>query len=378
MNRIHRLEELGQSVWLDFLDRELLTSGELTRMIHQDGIRGVTSNPTIFQKAIAGSSAYDDLIRAAPPGESEASILEKVMVRDLTLACDRLRPVYNATDGADGFASIEVEPTRAGDTAAQVEQAARLWAAVDRPNLMVKIPGTRPGVPAIQSCIAHGININVTLLFSVSRYREVIEAYLMGLERRVAANQPVDRVASVASFFVSRIDTKLDKHLDALPNALRGAAGALRGQIAIANAKIAYEKYEEILESDRWKALAAKGARPQRLLWASTSSKDPLYADTYYPDALVAPLTIDTMTRETLRAYLDHGNPEVRIATNREIAHRQMRDLAALQIDLTSETDALETEGIASFTDSFQSTLRAIAEKRARRRGAGAAVVFRR
>ncbi len=364
MNRIHRLEELGQSAWLDFIDRDLLLSGQLQRMIAEDGLRGVTSNPTIFQKAIASSSAYDDLIAAAPPNESDASVLERVMVRDLTLACDNLRSVYRASNGADGFASIEVAPTLAGDTGAQVEQARRMWAAVDRPNLMVKIPGTRAGLPAIERCVADGLNINVTLLFSLARYREVLDAHLRGLERRAAAGERVDVGASVASFFVSRVDTKVDKLLDALPNALCGAAGALRGQIAIANARIAYEEYERVMETDRWKALAAKGARPQRLLWASTSSKDPLYPDTYYVEGLIGPNTVDTMTLETFRAYLDHGQPEVRIRANLKMAHRQMHELAKLQIDLAKATEQLENEGVASFSESFQRSLRAIAQKR--------------
>jgi transaldolase len=364
MNRIDRLEELGQSVWLDFLDRRLLLSGELRRLIEVDGVRGVTSNPTIFQKAIASSDAYDDLIRSAPRSETEASLLERIMVRDLALACDELRPVYDSSQGADGFASIEVNPKLAGDTAAQVEQARALWTAVDRPNLMVKIPGTRPGLPAIHSCLVHGININVTLLFSCSRYREVIEAHLHALERRLAANERIDHIASVASFFVSRVDTKLDKHLDALPNAVRGAAGSLRGQIAIANAKMAYEEYERILASDRWKALAAHGARPQRLLWASTTPKDPTYSDTYYVDALIGPSTIDTMTLETLNAYLDHGQPEVRINADRKRAHQQLTDLTSLQIDLAEATEHLEDEGVAAFSESFRKSLHAIGQKR--------------
>jgi transaldolase len=366
MNTIQRLQSLGQSAWLDFLDRELLRSGELQRLIEEDGARGVTSNPTIFQKAIAGSNEYDAFIAASPATESDAGILERLMVRDLALACDKLRAVYEASEGADGFASIEVDPNLAGDTAGQIEQATRLWAAVDRPNLMVKIPGTRPGLPAIVSCLAHGININITLLFSVSRYREVMEAHLKALERRVAANQRIDHIASVASFFVSRVDTAVDKALDALPNALRGAAGALRGQIAIANAKIAFEEHERILQSDRWKALANRGARAQRLLWASTSPKDPLYADTYYVEALIGPNTIDTMTRDTLRAYLNHGQPAARLAANRPMAHRQMQDLRALGIDFARVAEQLEREGVASFSESFEKSLGAIAQKRRR------------
>lgn len=364
MNRIQRLEELGQSAWLDFIDRKLLVSGGLDRMIADEGLRGVTSNPTIFQKAIASSSDYDALIQQAPPSEPDASVLERLMVRDLTAACDKLRPVYDRTDGADGFASIEVAPSVAGDTAATVEQALRLWTAVDRPNLMVKIPGTRAGLPAIESCLAHGININVTLLFSVSRYREVIEHHLRALERRVASNEPIQRIGSVASFFVSRVDTKVDKALDMLPNALQGSAGALRGQIAIANAKIAYEEFLHIAASPRWQRLAAKGARPQRLLWASTSPKDPAYPDLYYVEALIGPQTVDTMTLDCFRAYLDHGQPEVRLPRNIELAHKQIAALATLAIDFDRILEQLEEEGVALFAESYAKALSSIAEKR--------------
>jgi transaldolase len=364
-NRIQTLAALGQSAWLDFLDRRLLLSGELRRMIDVDGLRGLTSNPSIFQKAIATTSDYDALIREAPPSESHASILERIMIRDLGDACDELRSVYDATRGADGFASIEVDPRIANDTAAQVEQAKRLWDAVHRPNLMVKIPATRPGLPAIESCLAHGVNINITLLFSVNRYREVIEAHLRALEKRVALGAPIDGIASVASFFVSRVDTKIDKLLDAMPNALRGAAGSLRGQIAIANAKLAYEEYERIIASERWKALAQKGARPQRLLWGSTSPKDPLYADTYYVEALVGRDTVDTMTREVFRAYLDHGEPAERLTRDRDRAHAQIAKLEELAIDLERITDQLEEEGIEAFVKAFRESVSAIEKKRA-------------
>ncbi len=368
MNRIQRLAELGQSAWLDFLDRRLLTSGEFRRLVERDGLRGVTSNPTIFQKAISGTSDYDAFVRGAPPSESDASVLERLMVRDLALACDVLLPAYEESGGTDGFASIEVDPTIASDTAAQVEQATRLWRAVNRPNLMVKIPATRAGLPAIESCLAHGININVTLLFSVSRYREVVEAHLRALERRAHANQRLDHVASVASFFVSRVDTKIDRLLDARRDALRREeAESLRGRIAIANAKIAYEAYERVVASDRWGALAARGAQSQRLLWGSSSPKDPRYADTYYIEALVGPDTVDTMTLEGVRAYLDHGKPELRITKDRDLAHSQLEQLEDLDVKLDRITDQLETEGVTAFTESFRRSLQAIAEKRSAR-----------
>lgn len=366
-NRLRRLEDLGQSVWLDFIDHNLLESGELGRLIEEDGLSGVTSNPTIFQKAIAGSTDYDDVIASAEPSDTDAAVFERLMVRDLTLACDALRPVYDASGGRDGFASIEVSPSLAGDTDAQIEQASRFWRAVDRPNLMVKIPGTPAGVPAIEACLARGININITLLFSVPRYREVLEAYLCALEQRVAKGQPIDRVASVASFFVSRVDTKVDQALDGMDGAERDVARELRGTIAIANAKLAYEHYESVIESDRWRALADKGARPQRLLWASTSTKDPSYPDTYYLDALAGPDTVDTMTPASIRAYLDHGEPEARIAQDLEGARRQMEQLGEVGIDFAEVARELEEEGIASFAKSFNQAVASIQDKRAPR-----------
>ncbi len=333
-------------------------------MIAEDGVRGLTSNPTIFQKAIAASDAYDDIILNASPSESDASVLERIMVRDLRAACDELRPVYERTNGADGYASIEVDPILAHDTQGQITQAKRLWNAVGRPNLMVKIPATRAGIPAIEQSLADGSNVNVTLLFSVARYREVVDAFLRALERRVDAGQPVHRVASVASFFVSRVDTKLDPLLDVLPNSLRGAAGSLRGEIGIANAKLAYEEWERIFDSGRWKALVLEGARPQRLLWGSTSPKDPAYSDTYYVEELIGRDTVDTMTLDGFRAYLDHGEPEQRLDKDRELAHEQMTELTHLQIDLANITDELEDEGVRKFVDSYRGSLKAISEKR--------------
>jgi transaldolase len=366
MSPLERLAELGQSVWLDFLDHELLVSGELEQRITRDGVSGMTSNPTIFQKAIAGSAAYDDLIRRSQSSEPVSSVLERIMVTDIRAACDRFRAVYESTEGGDGFVSIEVSPAAARNTQRSVEEARRLWNAVDRPNLMVKIPGTREGLPAIRRCLADGININITLLFSVRRYAEVAEAYLGALEARLAKGERIDRVASVASFFVSRVDSKVDRALDAIPNALAGAAEALRGQIAIANAKVAYDHYEGLVASDRFRALAARGARPQRLLWASTSPKDPAYSDVYYVEALIGGDTVDTMTPETLRAYLEHGHPEPRLTRARDLAHRQLAALAPLAIDFPAITEALEDEGVRAFADSFQKAIDVITEKRRR------------
>lgn len=370
MNPIHHLWELGQSAWLDFIDRALLTSGELTRLIQRDGLRGLTSNPTIFQKSIAASAAYDELILGAPPPDTEAAILERLMVRDLALACDRLRPVYDSAGGVDGFASIEVAPSLARDTAGSIEQARRLWNDVSRPNLLVKIPGTREGLPAIERCLAEGININITLLFSVPRYLEVVEVYLRALETRIAQGKPIDRIASVASFFVSRVDTKVDTALDALQGSRQECGRDLRGQIAIANAKIAYEQFERIFAGERWQRLASRGARPQRLLWGSTSPKDPRYPDVYYVEALVGSQTVDTMTPECFRAYLDHGSPELRLPRDRERAHQQIAGLATLGIDLQEVTQNLEEEGVASFAASFDKAMQSIAAKRQRLRAA--------
>lgn len=370
MNRIRQLAELGQNVWLDFLDHRIIASGQLKQLVEDVGISGVTSNPTIFQKAISDTSEYDSFLRQAPASESDASVLERLMTTEVSRACDVLAPVYRASEGADGFVSIEVDPTIATDTGAQVEQAVRLWQQVDRPNTMIKIPGTRAGLPAIASCLQHGIHVNVTLLFSVPRYREVLEAFLVALERRVAAGYRVDHIASVASFFVSRVDTKVDRMLDERPNALQGAAEALRGAIGIANAQLAYEEYLRVFAGDRWKRLAAQGARPQRLLWASTSSKDPRYSDTYYVDALVGPGTVDTMTVDSLRAYLDHGQPAPRLASDLARAHQQMTALSTLAIDFAEVAEQLEAEGVAKFADSYRDAIRRIARKReeARRR----------
>jgi transaldolase len=364
MKRLLRLRELGQSVWLDYLDRKLLTEREFDRMLTEDGLAGMTSNPTIFLKAIAGSSDYDQTISAATRTESNATIFERIEIEDVTRACDRFRPLYDETRGADGFVSIEVSPERAFDTDATVAEVHRLWTAVNRPNVMVKIPGTRVGVPAIERCLADGININVTLLFAVDRYVEVAGAFLQALETRVRQGKPIDAVGSVASFFVSRIDTKIDRALDALPESARRVGRPLRGRIAIANATIAYAAYRQLIAQDRWRALAAKGAHPQRLLWASTSTKDPAYRDLHYADALIAPETVDTMPLATLRAFRDRGSPEVRLTEDAERARTQLATLAKLGIQLDAVTSELEYEGVRAFTESHEQALEKIAEKR--------------
>jgi len=361
MHSIHRLKELGQSVWLDFLDHQLVASGELGRLIEHDGLRGLTSNPTIFEKAIDAGADFDDLLRGAPSEESDASIFERIEVREVGLACDRFRSVYDKSEGADGFASIEVSPYRAADTAGSIAESRRLWSEVGRPNVMVKIPGTRAGLPAIEQCLREGININVTLLFAVDRYIEVAEAHLRALEARVAEGKPVDRIASVASFFVSRVDTKIDKAIDEKSGP---EARAERGKAAIANARLAFEQYERIVAGERFRRLAARGAKPQRVLWASTSTKDPAYPDLYYAEALIGPGTIDTMTRETLRAYIDHGNPAIRLTAGRDEARAHIASLAGLGIDLARATRELEDEGVRSFAASFDKAIGTIARKR--------------
>jgi len=369
-NPLKRLAAIGQSVWYDYIRRDLYTGPTLKRLIEEDGLSGMTSNPTIFQKAIADSSLYDEEVRRqSRTTRDSGQIFEALAVADVRGASDAFRPVYDAKSGNDGFVSIEVAPHLARDTQGTIVEARRLWKSCDRPNVMVKIPGTAEGVPAIHQCVAEGININITLLFSVPRYREVMEAYLTGMEERLGRRQPVDRVRSVASFFVSRVDTNADKKLDALAGDTsrsepdRAAARRLRGRLAIANAKIAYEAFEQVFGSDRYAALKAKGVSVQRPLWASTSAKDPAYPDLYYVEALVAPESVDTMPPETFDAYRDHGDPKVRIREDLAGAHAAVRDLASIGLDVDRIADELEEEGVKKFSDSYAALLKAVAEK---------------
>ncbi|HET7600506.1 MAG TPA: transaldolase [Gemmatimonadales bacterium] len=358
-NPLLRLGELGQSPWYDFITRDLVTSGELARLIAEDGLLGMTTNPTIFEKAIAGSPVYDDAIRRhAAEGQSPAQVFEALAVADVRAACDLFRPAYERTGGRDGLVSIEVAPTLANDTDATVEEAERLWAAVSRPNAMIKIPGTRAGLPAITRCIADGINVNVTLLFSVERYEEVIAAYEAGLELRVKRGLPLERVASVASFFVSRVDSKVDPLLDRL-----GDPAGLRGRIAVANACLAFRTFEAATARPRWDALAARGARVQRPLWASTSTKDPRYPDLHYVEPLIAPRTVTTLPPETFAAYRDHGRPEVRIHAGILAAEGQLDALEDQGIDLRGITLELEDEGVGRFAQSYRSLLASVEAK---------------
>jgi transaldolase len=359
MNPLLRLGELGQSVWYDYITRDLLASGELTRLIAADGLRGMTSNPTIFDKAVAGSRLYDaDIRRLADKGASAGEIFEALAVADVRAACDAFLPLYERSGRGDGLVSLEVSPTLAHNADATVHEAERLWGALSRPNAMIKIPGTRAGLSAITRCIGAGINVNVTLLFSVERYAEVIGAFLAGMEQRLDQRLPIGSVVSVASFFVSRVDGKIDPLLD------RTSGGAvLRGTAAIANACVAYRLFEETLRQQRWRRLAQSGAQPQRPLWASTSTKDPRYPDTYYVEALVAPQTVNTLPPETLEAYRDHGNPEVRIDERAAAAPAQLEALARAGIDLARVTHELEVEGVEKFAASYRSLLAAIDAK---------------
>jgi transaldolase len=358
-NPLVRLGELGQSPWYDYITRDLITSGELARLIGEDGLRGMTSNPTIFEKAIAGSRLYDHDIRAqADAGRGPQEIFEHLAVADVRSACDAFSAVYEASGGSDGLVSLEVSPTLANDTAATIHEAERLWRSVDRPNAMIKIPGTPEGLPAITHCIAAGVSVNVTLLFSIERYGEVIEAFLAGLERRLEGGLPLRPIASVASFFVSRVDGKVDPLLDRL-----GDPAGLRGRIAIANACAAYRLFEWSLGTPRWDRLAKAGARPQRPLWASTSTKDPRYPDVHYVEALIAPRTVNTLPPETFAAYRDHGRPTVRIHEGMAEAPGLLKALAELGVDLAAITRELETDGVAKFAASYASLLAGIEAK---------------
>jgi transaldolase/glucose-6-phosphate isomerase len=354
------LLELGQSVWLDYLRRGMLRSGELQGLI-DDGLRGMTSNPTIFEHAIGGSSDYDDELRTlAGSPASDREIFERLAVEDVRQAADLFRPVYDASAGADGFVSLEVSASLARDTSGTIVEARRLWAAVDRPNLMIKVPGTREGWPAIETLLTEGINVNITLLFSLAHYREVAEAYLRALEARTRAGQPVDRLASVASFFVSRVDTEADRRIEAKGGALL----ELRGRVAIANAQLAYGWFLQLLAGARWKRLAQAGARPQRLLWASTGTKNPAYSDVLYVDSLIGADTINTMPPATLRLFEDHGTIRTVLSDDTRAAQDAMRRLAAGGVELDDITRVLEDEGIDKFVKSYDGLIGVIAGKR--------------
>jgi len=366
-NPLQRLGALGQSIWLDYIRRDLISSGKLRRLIEEDGLRGMTSNPSIFEKAIAESHDYDEDIRAmALAGNGPAGIYEALSQRDVESAADEFRPVYDATGGKDGFVSLEVNPHLAHDTNGTLEEARRLWAALSRPNVFIKVPATAEGLPAIRRLISEGISVNVTLLFGLPRYRKVAEAYLGGLEARAAEGQPLGRIASVASFFVSRIDALVDARLAGL--AASGGTEAdlarrVRGQVAIASAKMAYQVYKEIFGGERFLKLAGQGARVQRLLWASTSTKNPEYSDVRYVEALIGPDTVNTVPLETLDAYRDHGEPQARLEQDVEEARWALSRLPELGIDIDQVTQQLEDEGVEKFNQPFDKLMETVAQR---------------
>ncbi len=371
-SRLHTVYDLGQSVWYDNIRRGLISSGELQRLIDDDAVVGVTSNPTIFEKAIEGSSDYDDALRTlVSQGERDPrQIFEALAVEDIQQTADILRSTYERTNKHDGYISLEVAPDRAHDTEATIADAGRLFAAVGRPNVMIKIPATAEGIPAIEQMIYEGVNINVTLIFSLAVYQQVAEAYIRGLERRVAEGKAVDHLASVASFFVSRVDTMIDKQLDAKIAASsdldeQEKLRELRGKAAIANARLAYEQYEQIFHGERFAALRQANAQPQRCLWASTSTKNPAYRDVIYVEELIGPETVDTMPPQTIVAFQDHGIPERTLGEYDE-ARATMARLASAGIDMDQVTKQLEIDGVKSFADSFTSLLDSTAQKTAK------------
>jgi transaldolase len=354
--RLHRLADHGQSVWIDFLSRDLLESGALARAVERDAVVGVTSNPTIFAKAVSGGDAYDEQI-AASRGEAKSVFLALAM-RDVTAACDLLRPVWERTEAGDGYVSIEVDPNLADDTEATIAQATYFHEAIARPNLLVKIPATDAGVPAIEEMTSRGYAINVTLIFSLTRHHQIAEAYLSGLERLVASGGDPRRIHSVASFFVSRVDTETDRRL------AETGRGDLKGRLGIANAKLAYQQYKRLFNGERWDDLAARGATPQRCLWASTSVKDPSLRDTLYVEELIGPDTISTMPEETIRAFQDHGRIEPRLETDLDEALYLFNQLHAAGVDYDDVVATLEREGIDKFVASFDGLLEQIRAKR--------------
>ncbi|SFP73056.1 transaldolase [Sphingomonas rubra] len=369
MGKLNDLSAAGTAVWLDFVDRKFLEEGGLKKLVAEDGLTGVTSNPSIFEKAMGHGEAYDETLASFDKEHPDAATIDRyehLAIQDIKAAAETLKPVYDRLDAADGYVSLEVSPYIADDTDATIAEAKKLWDAVDRENVMIKIPGSAAGAPAIAATIAAGINVNVTLLFSLEAYQRVAEAYAMGLEERVRQGQPIDRMASVASFFVSRIDTTIDKQIDERVekgDAEADALKALRGKVAIANAKLAYAWYQEFVASERWQALAAKGARPQRLLWASTGVKDPAYPDTLYVDTLIGPDTVNTMPPKTMDAFRERGTVAETLTQDVDQARAVMAEVDRLGLDLPGVTDTLVLEGVASFAKAFDDLMDAIAKK---------------
>ena len=370
-SRAMQLLQVGQSVWLDFIRRELLVSGAFDRLVSDQGVVGVTSNPTIFQMALAEGHDYDEsLTRLVGAGLEGEPLFEALAIEDIQMACDRLRPVWEKTGGRDGRVSLEVSPRLAGDTPATIATARRYAPAVDRPNVMIKVPATAAGLPAIEQLTADGLSINVTLIFSLARHAQVMEAYLKGLERRVADGLPLEGIRSVASFFVSRVDSKVDKAIDEAAGRLPAGAPerteleGWRGKAAIANARLAYARFKETFANARWQALAARGAHVQRPLWASTSTKNPAYRDVVYVEELIGHDTVNTMPPQTLEAFNDHGVVEVRIENDLAGAHRLFERLPALGVPVERLIDELEAEGVQAFAKSYDTLLAALESRR--------------
>ena len=358
-SKIKNIQNLGQSIWLDFFDRKIMSSGKLQNLIDEDGVSGMTSNPSIFEKAINNSSDYDeDIAELFKQKNSSDDIFLALAVNDIKRAADFFKSVYKKTNGNDGYVSIEVSPRFAHDTECTINQARKLWKAINRKNVMIKIPGTLEGLPAIRRCISEGININITLLFDLQRYKQVIDAYMLGLKDRVKINQPINDIASVASFFLSRIDVMIDPILE------KKGLNKMKGEVAIACAKKAYDIYKNTFTSDEFKELIAKGAKPQRVLWASTSSKDPSFSDVKYVEALIGPETINTIPIETLQAFNDHGHLENHLEDNLEKATYLLSTLKENGIDINSITQQLEEDGIKKFNKAYDTLLDAI-EKQA-------------
>jgi len=370
MNRLKALGQFGQSVWLDFIRRQIIENGELARMVEVDGVAGVTSNPSIFEKAIAGSADYTKAFAAAAAaGRTDPkSVYESLAIDDIQHAADILRPVFDSTKGRDGYVSLEVAPTLANDTQGTLEEARRLWAAVSRPNLMIKVPATAEGLPAIRRLIAEGINVNVTLLFSIAMYEKVVEQYIAGLDERAAAGGDLRTVASVASFFVSRIDTLVDGRLAALAGTASDPAtaaklSALAGKAAIANARLAYHRYLHLFRTAHWQSLAAAGARTQRLLWASTSTKNPAFRDVMYVEELIGPDTVNTIPPATFDAFRDHGELRASLQESPDDAAQMLRGIEAAGISMREVTDKLLADGVTLFVDAFTTLLAAVEQK---------------
>lgn len=370
-NHLLEIGNLGQSIWMDNLSRDLIESGELKTLMVEKGIRGITSNPAIFEKAIKGNAIYDaEIEKGIKAGKSVMEIYESLVFEDIRNACDIFKPVYDQTGGLDGYVSIEVPPTIAKDTESTVKEALRYYEAIGRENVMIKIPGTPEGLPAVERVIAHGINVNVTLLFSVKSYVDTAWAYIKGLEARVNKGEDIDKLASVASFFLSRIDSKIDDTVDAKLHGVtdlnrKAKLEEVKGKVAIANAKIAYQEYKKIIQSDRWKTLSAKGANTQRLLWASTSTKNPAYSDVMYVDELIGPNTVNTLPPNTIDACADHCDVENRVETDVDKAYHLIESLndPDINIDLDRVMDELLSEGIDKFVKPFTSLMGSLEEK---------------